>query len=90
MRDGSGTKFGVLADAHFTSAAAAAVPPLTSRRFLETREDHSTQCSSALATNVNVAKVTLERLAIVHSLAGDMSTQPWIWPTRCQATFSRP
>lgn len=89
MRDGSGTEFGVRADAHFTPAAAA-VPPLASWGFLETQEDHSTQCSSVQATNVNVAEVTLECLAIVHSLAGDMSTQPWIWPTGCQATFSRP
>ena len=76
-RQGSGAEFGVLVDVHFTSAAAA-VPPLKSRRFLETQEDHSSQCSPVRATNVNIAKVTLEHLTIVHSLAEDMSTQPWI------------
>lgn len=45
---------------------------------------------TALSVSLYGQQVLFECLAIVHSVAGDMSIQPWIWPTRCQVTFSRP
>lgn len=45
---------------------------------------------TVLSVSLDGQQVLFECLAIVHSVAGDMSIQPWIWPTRCQVTFSRP
>lgn len=61
--------------------------PLKSAEFQKAQKDHNSQCFSV--RTANVTKVSFECLAIVSSVAGDMSIQPWIWPTRCQVTFSR-
>lgn len=82
IADGAG--FGVFADTHSAFAFAAAAVHPEVRRIPVGQKDHSPQCFSGWAASV------VECLAIVHSVAGDMSIQPWIWPTRCQVTFSRP
>lgn len=63
-----------LAEAHFVFAFAAAAVPLKSEGFQQALKDHSSQCFSVRAANV--MKVSFECLAIVHSVAGDMSIQP--------------
>lgn len=62
--------------------------PLKSGEFQRAQKDHSPRRFSIRAASVT--RVSLECSAIVHSVAGDMSIQPWIWSTRCQVTFSRP
>lgn len=54
----SGAEFGVPAEVHSASAAAA-VPPLKSGGLLEAQTNHSSLCSSVRDTNVKVVKVTL-------------------------------
>ena len=83
-----GTALGSSADTHSAFAFAAAAVAPKPGQFQQAQKDHGPQCSSARA--VNVTRVPFECLAIVHSAAGDMSIQPWIWPTRCHVTFSRP
>lgn len=83
-----GAALGASADPHSAFAFAAAAVPPKPGEFQQAQKDHSPQCFSVMAANVT--RMSFECLAIVHSVAGDMSIQPWVWPTRCQVTFSRP
>lgn len=82
-----GAVLGASADIHSAFAFAAAAVPPKPGEFQQAQRDQSPQCFPVRAANVT--RVSFECLAIVHSLAGDMSIQPQIWPTRCQVTFSR-
>lgn len=82
MRVAVGAEFGASADAHSPFAFAATAVPLMSGEFQQAQKDHSPPSSSVRAANVT--KVSFECLAIVLSVAGDVSIQPWIRPTRCQ------
>lgn len=87
VADGAG--FGASADTHSAFAfAAAAVPPEV--RQIPAGPEGSQPSAFLCKGTASVMKESLECLAIVHSVAGDMSIQPRIWPTRCQVTFPRP
>lgn len=82
VADGAG--FGVFADTHSALHLLLQLCTLKSGGFQWARR------ITALSVSLDGQQVLFECLAIVHSVAGDMSIQPWIWPTRCQVTFLRP
>lgn len=88
MGAAGGAALGASADTYSARAFAAAAVPPKPGEFQQAPKGHSPQRSSVRAANVT--RVSSECLAIVYSVAGDMSIQPRIWPTRCQVTFSSP